>query len=693
MSTNEGITLQEILRLEEHTLGILELADNLQLKSDSEEIINNLRKLYIASVLGTKNAVICIAGLQGAGKTTMMRNFYGLDEKYLPSTLGRGENIPVIFTEKAVNTPELYAFKVYKKGDEYVEEEVKVDPQNYKELTNGTDANIMYLNLVVPNKYINNENTVMMLLPGFEKKKNPWQDLIEFSVNSSDAAVCVCDKSEYATAMGNEVFNDFMEKFGDKMVIALSRSDTTGDDNKAFKEIVIRDYNIPETEKDRVVCVGSHGNKDKNAKWIDALKNAIQKYTMNGNAEQRNAKFLNDIVNDLRNRFFKIRKEVVNDNTCKAINEIIVVDSLVKTFDSELEKKRKEFKEKLSAQFAHAKEESEGKLAEKFKKINPSNFGRVFFGTSVKTLEETKKTIKFALGIDNNNQNGNPSLPDKHLLLALESTLRTWDHSDSNQNPKRKPALYDFLDNKDEKDHERPVFVAGTKTKALSDDVCHFLADYSKLPEIPKIQCCKDEKQLIPAVVEMGTYYMTMAYYDELSKQIGMNYYYSPVESKLTTEKIVAGAQNCKKLMVGLAGVAGLDILEGGGLDFATKISSAFGIPDPAGIAIVAGIIAVGAACAIVKDINEMNCTDFLAAKKAVNNIYDSLQDNALKTFDSSMNLIKMRIIDNQQFLTGNGQRAIHIQNELIELNNAIKLLDEIHHRKFNIVHQPRIRS
>ena len=49
-----------------------------------------------------------------------------------------------------------------------------------------------------------------MLLPGFEKNNDYWNDLIEFSVNSSDAAVFVFNETSFSNA-GNE---DYLRKIG-----------------------------------------------------------------------------------------------------------------------------------------------------------------------------------------------------------------------------------------------------------------------------------------------------------------------------------------------------------------------------------------------------------------------------------------------------------------------------------------------
>ena len=646
MNTNQVISLDEISRLIKHVLHVLCLADILHLENDRDVIIKILRKLYITSLLGEKK-VICITGLQGAGKTTMIKKFYGIEDKYMPGTLGVGERIPVFISEKGgINTPVMYAVKVSKnEKDEYSRVDIKVNPGDYEKLTSGEDSSIMYLELLVPYKYTNNENTSLMLLPGYEMNNSDWDDLIDFSVSSSDAAVCVFEKVRYATAENEIIIKKIQSTFGKNLVYALNHSDE-GDGNKALKNTVLTDFGIPESEEDRVVCTGCYGTPKENEEWIKALKNAIQKYAAASagvNSAHKNRRFLYNSVMALRNKLIDIQSNLSKEQTIEKIQTAVLGNQLLNAFDSELKRKRSDLEKHLDNQYESAKKESGEKLEKYFTENNLMMLGkgirRVFFGEDVKSqFVETRKRIELALGMDSKKRTA--ALPDVYLRKALEDTLRGWQLPDTKTNTAR------LLETKKNDDPGKPpILLESGKTEILVNDVSNILTVYDEATTIKPIQC-KNDKMLMRAVVEMGTYYMTLAFYDELSERIGLNYY-SPVESELSVEKVVKGAEECKKLVVGLAGVAGIDILEGGGIDFAAKIAGAFGIAAPAAAAIVAGVIVVGAGCAVIKDINKMNCADFLSAKKSINNIYDSLKGNALEIFDDSMARIRQRIADN----------------------------------------------
>lgn len=72
---------------------------------DQNTIRRIIRKLTIATVLEGK-AVVGIAGLQGSGKTTLVRGLYGLDENVLVPTSGRGERLPILIAEDDIQSLE-----------------------------------------------------------------------------------------------------------------------------------------------------------------------------------------------------------------------------------------------------------------------------------------------------------------------------------------------------------------------------------------------------------------------------------------------------------------------------------------------------------------------------------------------------------------------------------------------------------
>ena len=114
------ISPYEVNELTKYCLNILTYTDELrsdtalkQAYEKAKELENSIRKLKIASLMENKT-LICVAGMQGAGKTTLMKNFYGLKGDALSIELGRGERIPVLITETDVTAPVMNAIRIQK---------------------------------------------------------------------------------------------------------------------------------------------------------------------------------------------------------------------------------------------------------------------------------------------------------------------------------------------------------------------------------------------------------------------------------------------------------------------------------------------------------------------------------------------------------------------------------------------------
>lgn len=388
--------------------------------SFAEGIFGSIRKLFIASMMYNKT-LICVSGLQGAGKTTLMRNFYGLDSKFLDPTRGRGERVPVLITEKKdIKTPKMYAIRIDKDDNGfYYQREIELSADEYLSASKGEDSKIMYLELFVPYTHTNNEGVSFMLLPGFEKKNDYWNNLIEFSVNSSDAAVFVFNETSFSNADNDKYLSRIESKFGKNLVYAISGSDGSPDDNAEVKQTCIKTLNIPISESDRVVCVGSYTDESKNPAWIKNFKDALEKYAYRETQQfQRNSEYLYKEILSIKENLYRILDILNNDSSAEMKD--YHDDALLKAFDKAVKKKRKAFEENLDIEFEIAKGESGKKLEQLFtERPMLEAVKRFFFGSSVKEqFTETRKMVEKSL-----KYNDDCYLPDKHLGLALQRSL------------------------------------------------------------------------------------------------------------------------------------------------------------------------------------------------------------------------------------------------------------------------------
>lgn len=637
--------------------------------SFAEGIFGSIRKLFIASMMYNKT-LICVSGLQGAGKTTLMRNFYGLDSKFLDSTRGRGERVPVLITEKKdIKTPKMYAIRIDKDDNGfYYQREIELSADEYLSASKGEDSKIMYLELFVPYTHTNNEGVSFMLLPGFEKKNDYWNNLIEFSVNSSDAAVFVFNETSFSNADNDKYLSRIESKFGKNLVYAISGSDGSPDDNAEVKQTCIKTLSIPISESDRVVCVGSYTDESKNPAWIKNFKDALEKYAYRETQQfQRNSEYLYKEILSIKENLYQILDILNNDSSAEMKD--YHDDALLKAFDKAVKKKRKAFEENLDIEFEIAKGES-GKNLEQLFTERPmlEAVKRFFFGSSVKEqFTETRKMVEKSL-----KYNGDCYLPDKHLGLALQRSLIALDQ------PEDRTDMSRLIDTKKE-DGKTLLLIDGEKTQAMEGDISNLLADKSQTKVNYALQST-NPKKVLGAVVEIGTYYYSLESYNKVAESTGLSYY-EPSQTQLVPDKVIDGAKSSKKFVAGMAGIMGIDLIGDGSINMVSQIAESLGVAAPVAGAAAIAIIGAGAASVVMKDLNRMQREDFLSARLAVNGVYDDLKIDALKKFDTYMEKLRDRIEDNLAELSGDGKKVIVEYNAKVEINNALNLLDKISER------------
>ncbi|MCM1008392.1 MAG: hypothetical protein NC485_10770 [Ruminococcus flavefaciens] len=325
---------------------------------ESTEIISKLtesrRKIEIAAILYGKQT-ICIAGLQGEGKTTLIKNFYNISDEFFNVTEGRGERIPIIITEKDIQNPEMYICKTCKANKYAIEEEKITDPAKFREISskrNDDNTNdVLYMELRVPKQHLFNDESCFLLLPGFEEDETDWQDVVEFSLHCSDAAIMVSSHTGLASLQNFKMMKEQSDLFKGHIIYAVTRCDEKGEDKNAIADIkrtCIHDLNIPEQNEDRVVCTGVYTDKEKNKQWIDALESAIENYCSQEPAEQKCAQFVIEEANKIYSQCRDIYREIDNKIKITDILQDAEIQSWINVFDREFKKSKKTFEKNLN---------------------------------------------------------------------------------------------------------------------------------------------------------------------------------------------------------------------------------------------------------------------------------------------------------------------------------------------------------
>lgn len=673
--TNKRITLSDIQTIEKYCFRLLSTTESLRRNAitedaykHAEELFPSLRKLFIASMMHDKR-LICISGLQGAGKTTLMKNFYGINDGFMNVSLGRGERVPVLITEGNVSEPHIHAIAVREnENDNYSKTEIIYQNDDIDEIiraTKGEDKTIMYVEIIVPYKHTNNEGVSFMLLPGFEKKNEYWNNLIEFSVNSSDAAVFVFNETSFSNAANEEYLKRIETKFGSNVIFAISGSDSSLDDNAQVKNTCMEVLNVK--EPDRVVCVGQYNDAEKNDAWIAAFKTALDKYALyETQVTQKTASYIYEELLNIKDTLYTILG-ILNDGDI--IEETDYHNhNLLKAFDSAISKQRKELERHIAEEFEMAKDCSVKSIANQLDaKPWYKNLKKTFFGATVKEYySETNEMIRSSL------YDENICLPDFYLGNAIRKSINLLDQPLDNY-PNALHLLVDTEENEDGK----TALVVSEDTKAAIDDVRALIQAPNKNADRLEIHV-SNSNRLLKAVAEIATYYYGFSSYNSLAeKTVGLAYY-EPAKSNVTGDDVVKVAESSKKFAIGLAGVMGIDILGDGTLNLVSQIATSCGASLPIAGAAAVLIVGAGATCAAISDINRMQRADFESAKMTVLSIYDNIQREALERYDNFTNQVRERIEDNLADLGGGRKNIVTVYNAKVEVNNLLDVLDEI---------------
>lgn len=323
---------------------------------EEENLRKVLRKIIISKTLYQKN-IIAISGLQGVGKSTIIKNFYDLDEQSLPIVAGRGERIPIMVTEFPIEKPEAYAIINHQNEQGlWVNEEINVSFDQFKKYARGEDMSAMLLGLRVPYKHFQNNVTSFLVLPGFEGTgEDYWETLIDFSLTCASTVIFAVNEAKMADQQNKDKVMQILQEYkGIKPIFAMTFADQSKDQNAQLRDTIKKTFQIEEDT--RIVSVGAF-TKEENRVWADNLLNAVESYsTMTTDYRSKQLKQLRNLLKrDLIRSVRTIREElsyVELDRSMDRINEALRV------FDEEKEKIQRSYTKTLKAAYDSCESEA-----------------------------------------------------------------------------------------------------------------------------------------------------------------------------------------------------------------------------------------------------------------------------------------------------------------------------------------------
>lgn len=284
-----SININTLNNLRSALLTALELSiEHSEATENVDHITDVLRQVELTTLL-QRESIYAIAGMQGAGKTTLAKTILGIDDEWLDANPGRGEQVP-LFIEQVDGEPSDFPQVVYqclnlKTGE--IEPKEGPGGEELQSLLRDWDSVRCYekddLKLLYPKLLISkkssfiNENVTWALLPGYElstSKNYLWQDMMRHVLVNARGVMFVTDATLLANESKSGVLQDLQDNFSDRgPVVVISKTEMLGLQEIEQIKASAAERVFPNVgmKKDNIVATGS-GNSDI---WIDALRETV----------------------------------------------------------------------------------------------------------------------------------------------------------------------------------------------------------------------------------------------------------------------------------------------------------------------------------------------------------------------------------------------------------------------------------
>ncbi|MFM1470459.1 hypothetical protein WFQ12_21660 [Yersinia enterocolitica] len=284
-----SININTLKNLRSALLTVLELSIELgETTENIDRITDVLRQVELTALL-QQESVYAIAGMQGAGKTTLAKVILGIDDEWLDANPGRGEQVP-LFIEQVEGDPAKFPQVVYqclnlktgiiepKEGEGGEQLQSLLRDWNSIRRYEKDGFKLLYPKLLISkkNSFID-EPVTWALLPGYElanSKNYLWQDMMRHVLVNARGVMFVTDPSLLANDSKSGVLQDLRDNFSDRgPVVVISKTEMLGEHEIEQLKSSAAERVFPGVgmKKEDIVATGA-GNSDI---WIDVLRDTV----------------------------------------------------------------------------------------------------------------------------------------------------------------------------------------------------------------------------------------------------------------------------------------------------------------------------------------------------------------------------------------------------------------------------------
>jgi hypothetical protein len=180
------------------------------------QMVPIMRRLALAEIMHAR-WLIAVGGTQSAGKTTLVRTLYGVDNKWLPPNEGQGETLPILIEESDQHAaPQGYARMLVpdaRAPHQFISDDVLMAQPDFVAACRGQNAAVLLPILRVPRRYFQHDGQALLLLPGYELRtpvNATWQDLMRQALVGAAGCVIVTDPSRLASGETQDIVQDML---------------------------------------------------------------------------------------------------------------------------------------------------------------------------------------------------------------------------------------------------------------------------------------------------------------------------------------------------------------------------------------------------------------------------------------------------------------------------------------------------
>lgn len=303
-----------------------------------------IRKLMVIRELHT-NYFVSVMGTQGAGKTRLVREMYGLDD-WLEDNAGRGERRPLFIIES--DCEKAYACGVSMDGVE-----VAIDRKKLKqELRSFSETDdFLLLRLYVPKRFAGN-GFGFLLLPGYERlnpENQQWQMEMRDTLKHSIGSILVTDQTRMARQENQRILDDLMDTCMENRspIVVVARTERMEESIKEeLRGTAAEKCRVKAEDMGRVICTGV--GEEYRKIWLPQLEDSLKNYTKA--SHEVNRERLDDlmkVVDVELEAAVNLLEDLVGDASNKAKGQDLLLESILKKFRESADKYRSKFERKL----------------------------------------------------------------------------------------------------------------------------------------------------------------------------------------------------------------------------------------------------------------------------------------------------------------------------------------------------------